>query len=403
MQSHEQFESRKSLSPTLGSMLLQNISSKTLSEKINPTFGPTMLHENVLKYVTTVEIAVTFVYYALLVILIVSGNVLVIAAYVKNWRLHTTTKTFIVGLAAADLMVGFVSIPFWLYVYSCNYFDIILKPVGYDLYITFDIFIGCASIFQLSAISLERCIAIVWPIKHRGMPSRSFHAMIAVAWSLSALMGGFYPIQVKKWESGYTAFLFSVSFAGPFVVLFGVYVLIYNTAIKSRKRVRCEHVSATLRREIRVTGTVALVTGVFLIAWFPFFVVTVVATYELERLPEPPGLLRLIAFVKALHYTNSGLNPIIYGYRSSEMGKTMRNIALKCFPVGKLLKTPSDGCSQKRHNNSGNTTFPANKFTLQSQSVKRRRSMAPTVISVTAFRNKPGAMETRPASNTDKN
>ncbi|KAJ7380037.1 hypothetical protein OS493_012799 [Desmophyllum pertusum] len=97
----------------------------------------------------------------------------------------------------------------------------------------------------------------------------------------------------------------------------------------SRSRVCPELAAATIHREIRVAGTVALVTGLFMVAWFPFFVVTVVATYDLERLPEPPGLLRLIAFVKALHYTNSAINPIVYGYRNTEMRKTMRSVALK--------------------------------------------------------------------------
>lgn len=71
-----------------------------------------------------------------------------------------------------------------------------------------------------------------------------------------------------------------------------------------------------------------------MIAWFPFFVVTVVATYDLERLPEPPGLFRLIASVKALHYTNSALNPILYGYRNPEMRNTMRSVARQCYPLG---------------------------------------------------------------------
>lgn len=394
--------SKVAMSSTLGSMLLQNISSKTFSGRMGPSLQPTMLHENFLKYVTTFEITISLVYYALLMIIIVSGNVLVITAYSKNWRLHTTTNTFILGLAAADLLVGFFSIPLWLYVYSCNYFDIILKPVAYDAYITLDIFIGCASIFQLTAISLERCIAIVWPIKHRGISLRSFHMMIVVAWSVSALMGGLYLIQLKKWENGYTAFVFSVSFAGPFVLLFGVYVLIYNTAIKSRTRVRCEYFSATLRREIRVTGTVALVTGVFMMAWLPFFVVTVVATYELERLPNPPDLLRLVAFVKALHYTNSGLNPMIYAYRNSEMGKTMRSIASSCFPLGKLLKSRSRESSHARHNNSANTTLPANNFLLQNQSSKRGQSTPSTVTSVTTFLSKAGGGESRPPCLTDE-
>lgn len=382
------------MSATQSTVPFANFSTKKLGS-LNPTVATTSLHEVFLKYVTTLELTLSFVYYAFVFIAVVVGNALVIAAYKKNWRLRTTTNTFILGLATADLLVGFISIPLWLYVYSCHYFDIILRALPYELYITFDIFIGCASIFQLTAISLERCIAIVWPIRHRGIRTGVFRAMQVLAWGASAVVAGLYPIQLKHWEEGYTALIFSICFAGPFIVLFTVYILIYDTAIKSRTRVRSELARATMHREIRVTGTVALVTGVFMIAWFPFFVVTVLATYELESLPEPAGLLRLIAFVKALHYTNSGLNPMIYGYRNPEMRKTMRSIALKFCLLRSLFNRPHG--LQTRQSRSGTSgTSPGN--TLGVRNPQSGRTLTPTVINAVAFVNKAGDVESRPAS-----
>lgn len=310
---------------------LANVSTVTVSELASPTSAWFSNHG---KFITTGEFVVSVLFYSCVFLAILVGNVLVISAYEKNWRLQTTTNTFILGLAVSDLLAGFVSIPFWLYVYSCHHFKITLHPVAYEMYITFDVFIGCASIFQLTAISIERCIAIVWPIRHRALREGIFHAMILTAWGCSAIVAGLYPVQLKHWEKGYTAFIFSTCFIGPFIVMSGVYFLIYETARHSRSRVHAGGAAPSIHREIRVAGTVALVTGVFMIAWFPFFVVTVVATYDLERLPEPPGLFRLIASVKALHYTNSALNPILYGYRNPEMRNTMRSVARHCYPLG---------------------------------------------------------------------
>lgn len=384
------------MSTTRSSGILTNLSTGRLNRTLA---SPTSLHENFLKCVTTWEIVLSFMYYACVFIAAVFGNTLVIAAYKTNWRLQTTTNTFILGLATADLMVAFISIPIWLYVYSCHYFDITLDPVAYEVYITLDIFIGCASIFQLTAISLERCIAIVWPIRHRGIHAGVFHGMMVLAWVASAFVAGLYPLQLKHWEEGYTAFIFSTCFAGPFVILFGVYILIYDTAVKSRTRVRSELPRATMHREIRVTGTIALVTGVFMIAWFPFFVVTVLATYELEHLPEPAGLLRLIAFVKALHYTNSSLNPMIYGYRNTEMRKTMRGIALQCFPLSRLFRGSfSFPTRQSRSGNSG-TPAPAG-ATLAVMGRSEARSVTPSIITVVTFENRAGCVESRLASVT---
>ena len=383
-----------SMSSTLQTALLTNISTEALRKVI---VSPTPLPADV-KYLTTSEVVISVIYYSCIIIAIVFGNVLVISAFEKNWRLQTTTNTFIVGLAVADLMVGLISIPCWLYVYSCHYFDATLHPVGYELYITFDIFIGCASIFQLTAISLERCIAIVWPIKHRGIHEGVFRAMIFVAWGCSAFVAGLYPIQLKRWEEGYSAFIFALCFVVPFIVMFGVYVLIYDTVARSRTRVHPELAAATIHRETRVAGTVALVTGVFLIAWFPFFVVIVVATYNLEILPEPPGLFRLIAFVKALHYTNSALNPVVYGYRNPEMRKSMRSVALRCCPLIAQLRTTRPSCLQERLDPQGTQGFLPGTSLAVTNLFERRSTPSSGALTVVAYVNRDGDVESRPAS-----
>ncbi|XP_078350187.1 beta-1 adrenergic receptor-like [Oculina patagonica] len=382
------------MSSTLRTVLFTNISTEPLQRL---TTAPTPFLQDV-KYLTTSEVVISTLYYACVVFTIFVGNALVISAYQKNWRLQTTTNTFILGLAVADLMVGFVSIPCWFYVYSCHYFDTTLHPVGYELYITLDVFIGCASIFQLTAISIERCIAVVWPIRHRAIHEGVFHAMILIAWCCSALVAGLYPIQLKHWEEGYTVFIFTMCFVGPFIVMFGVYLLIYETAGRSRTRVYPELAAATIHREIRIAGTVALVTGLFMIAWFPFFVVTVVATYDLERLPEPPGLFRLIAFVKALHYTNSALNPILYGYRNPEMRKTMHSVAFACCPLLAMFKRRPSGL-QARLNRGGMQAFvPGTMLAVPSLFERRSTPSNGTATTVVAFVNRGGEVESRPAS-----
>ena len=225
-------------------------------------------------YPSSIEVVASLIYFSLLSCAIVCGNLLVIAAYERNWRLQTITNTFILGLAVADLIVGVVSIPFWLYVYSCHYFQRKLHPAGYKFYITFDVFIGCASIFQLTAISIERCIAIVWPLRHRTIHQGKFLVMIYGAWASAASLAALYPIQLGHWQRSYSTMMFLVCFAGPLVVLFVVYIIIYETAVNSNARVSPSGIAWSVHREIRVASTVALVTGLFIFAWLPFFVIT---------------------------------------------------------------------------------------------------------------------------------
>lgn len=376
---------------------LANISTFVLPELASPTSA--WFSENG-KFITTAEFVVSVLFYCCVFLAILVGNVLVILAYERNWRLQTTTNTFIIGLAVSDLLVGFVSIPFWLYVYSCHYLDVTLHPVGYEMYITFDVFIGCASIFQLTAISIERCIAIVWPIRHRALREGIFHAMILAAWGCSAVMAGLYPVQLKHWEGGYTAFIFSTCFIGPLIVMSVVYFLIYETARDSRSRVHAARAAPTIHREIRVAGTVALVTGVFMIAWFPFFVVTVVATYDLERLPEPPGLFRLIAFVKALHYINSALNPILYGCRNPEMRKTMLNVVRQCDPLRSREQRYPSRLQAMLDPRRTREFLPGTSLAVQWPDERRSTPIIGnnTTTTVVSFVNRDGYVESRPTS-----
>ena len=322
-----------------------------------------------LPFPTTFELVASFAYYGVLWLVILIGNLLVIVSYQSNWRVQTVTNLFVASLAVNDLMVAFISIPSWIYSYSCKYYQGVVHPAAYEFYITLDVFIGCASIMLLTAISLERCVAIVTPMKHRALNVSKFQTMIVLAWAFALVVAAMYPIQLKHWQSEYTTFVFLTCFLGPLGVIMVVYTLVYKTAVRSKFRVYPLGIGATLHREIRVASTIALVTGIFIAAWLPFFVVTLIATYDLQSLPEPPTLFRLIAFVKALHYANSAVNPFVYGYRSLEMRRTMKRLLAKLFCVNFQTNRPfldsrkrsgRSGCNQDNagSNTSSTTQLP---------------------------------------------
>ena len=49
---------------------------------------------------------------AILNVVVIGGNILVVAAVVTSNKLRTVTNTFIVSLAVADLLVGILVLPF---------------------------------------------------------------------------------------------------------------------------------------------------------------------------------------------------------------------------------------------------------------------------------------------------
>lgn len=77
---------------------------------------------------------------------------------------------FVAGLAVADLLVGLISIPMWMYMLflsskeSNNSLENIQLNSIYD---ALDVFAALNSIFHLTAISVERFFAAVYPRRHR--------------------------------------------------------------------------------------------------------------------------------------------------------------------------------------------------------------------------------------------
>ena len=96
-------------------------------------------------------------------LLVILGNLLVVIAFLTTTKLKTKTNYFIFSLAVADLLVGLFSVPLWMYfILSLDF-----KNNLYQYYQLGDIVSGVSSIMHLTCISVERCYAIVAPLKHR--------------------------------------------------------------------------------------------------------------------------------------------------------------------------------------------------------------------------------------------
>ena len=107
---------------------------------------------------------VLLVFSQALAFLIIVGNSLVITTYRRNAFLHTRTNIFIVSLVVSDLLVGAVSVPIWTYLTFVNFQNIPIHLL--ENYLFFDIFSTLASIFNFTAISIDRCYVISRPFTY---------------------------------------------------------------------------------------------------------------------------------------------------------------------------------------------------------------------------------------------
>ena len=277
------------------------------------------------------ELFIVTAMYCILIVTILTGNGMILTSFVINRKLRTVTNTLIINLSVSDALVGLVSIPCWMYIFLSTNIGKPYSEESYLFYITMDIFIGTASILHLTSISIERCYAIVKPLRHRTLSTRAFNAMIVIPWAYAIIVASLQPVQFGRWTEGYTVLMTTTGFFIPFLIILLAYVTIFLYARSSAKPnlARPRVHKRAYHNEIRLSATVALITGLFVIAWLPLFVVTVMATYHPQRLPSPLWLIRLLEFIKFCHYGNSAINPFVYAYRNKEMIRTFRFIGLR--------------------------------------------------------------------------
>ncbi|XP_031565990.1 octopamine receptor Oamb-like [Actinia tenebrosa] len=279
------------------------------------------------------ELIAISVLYGILLVAILAGNGLILASFVINKKLRTITNRLVVGLAISDVLVGLVSIPCWMYVFICQFKGITYNSWVYQFYIVFDIFIGSASILQLTAIGIERCHAVVRPFRHRTLPKRAFYVMVSVPWFYAGFVAVLQPVQYKSWREVYTILMTTTCFLGPLLINVLSYSCIVKFAhSKPRRNLTEQRIpNSVYRKEIKLAVTVALITALFVVAWLPLFVVTVIGTYHPQNLPSPVWSDRLIKFVKWMHYGNSAVDPFFYAYRNKDIILTFRFIVLRLF------------------------------------------------------------------------
>lgn len=127
------------------------------------------------------QTVVSFLLLVAIDIAIIIGNVLVVAAVAITKKLRTTTNMFICSLAVADLLVGVAVLPYSL---TLEVLDMwLFGELWCSLWLAVDVLLCTASILHLCAISLDRYLAIAYPIHYpRLMSSTRGKSLIVAVW-----------------------------------------------------------------------------------------------------------------------------------------------------------------------------------------------------------------------------
>ncbi|XP_036003052.1 trace amine-associated receptor 1-like [Fundulus heteroclitus] len=265
-----------------------------------------------------------YVFLGSLSLITVCGNLLVIISIIYFKQLHTPNNYLVLSLAVADLLVGVLVFPFSMTftVTSCWYDeDLFCKVRG-----IFDVTLSTASILNLCCISIDRYYAVCKPLTYKStITDRITAIMVLVCWGTAALIG--IGIVIAGFNQGKcegncvidalisTTLACIFSFYIPVIVMLAIYLKIFlvaqsqlnsihSTACQSRKLT-----AAVSKMERKATKTLAVVMGVFLLCWSPYFLCIIFQSLTYDVTP--------IAAIETLNWltlSNSMLNPFIYAF-----------------------------------------------------------------------------------------
>ncbi len=259
-----------------------------------------------------------------LIIVIVVGNLLAIAAYYKATRLRIVTRCFIINLAVTDLLVGAIIMPFWFHRMLQD--RQVMASVLYKAWITLDISCATASITSLAVVSIDRYIVISKPLSYeRFLPKSRAIFVILIVWCYSF---GVAVLREIEWHY-YSLLVTGFSFLLPLGTILFAYANIFKAAKFQAKRIRrsclpnsSESNKKHFDKELKATKTISLVIGAFLVCWLPFFVLSILS----QHCTKCTISFEVVIMVKWLHYANSALNPIIYSMHNRDFRAALHSL-----------------------------------------------------------------------------
>ena len=311
-------------------------SSFTLNSSTPP---PNLSQWDLHEHDTSAGDIIQSVFLALVILVGMTANSLVCLIIYKQRNLHTVLYSFLVSLSISDLLHAALKMPTTL----LSTLHIRWYPHTSFCYITtpFGVLFGAATVFNLCAVALNQFFIIVKPL-HYPMVMTARHAghVIAGLWAASVAIS----LPPMFWRSAdticksgavssdnylsevlYLSALWTFVVIIPSVVMGISYTKIFLVARRQIFKMREDtelngglKATRTRRREFRAAGLLALIGGVFILCWLPFFIVQTLHKFSDTKIAS--FYFRLFLCVM---YSKSAINPLLYTALNKELRKAL--------------------------------------------------------------------------------
>ena len=264
-------------------------------------------------------------------LLIIGGNILTLVVLKRTKKLHDIpTHVFTASLALSDGFVG-ILIPFRLAMQTSEdvrYWQLSECIIRGLYYAVIPI-----TLFTLSAIAVDRYIAVVHPLTYRRRMTRRIAIVLStLIWIVMFVVAMWFVCYVEQVPGHLEVakdllpeklfvILIQMVILTPIALTILLYLGIY---INLRKRASIGSVICSDRHESvenqsskrakAITRMMALVVGYLLISWLPYYIL--ISTYTLKESTTPDWYWYAFQISTCLFYSNSFVNPVIYSWKN---------------------------------------------------------------------------------------
>ena len=283
----------------------------------------------------------------------VIGNAVVLWLFYKNESLRTISNWFLASLCVADFLAGLVVDPMYIAirVFAQPRKGSNLLNVIYMVWIHST----AATVFNLCCVSVDRFIAIRFPLRYQDIITKQrCYAVIIMVWLISLFLP-FSKILADN-HMNVEDFWFSLSFVFfklPITVVTLCYFAIFKAARKQASRINRENLQKTNEKNAparamqnyKAIKTIGFVLGVFIVSWMPSLVVSVVDYVTASDKCVDHKLVYVVwPWIEVIGLTSSAINPWIYVFRNGEFREALR----RCFHFFPLKVTPQFALTHDR-------------------------------------------------------
>ena len=260
----------------------------------------------------------TYIVVCILIPVGLLSNGLIIRLVTKFKKLQNPTGYMIASLSITDFLIAILLLAYVFF----HTFKFLQTVIGYYCLTSIDILLSSVSLLHIAAISIERAVAVLWPLRFKSNFKKTTRITVSVIWLVCIVQAVSAFCTSYTSNELYVSIIFYIivvtSFLVPLIIVCVSYTCVVITALKNvtekRSFVRkcpMENVDERIRamrcREVKIAINVAAMVLPICSGWSFFFISTI---YEEISGVHYSGLINW--FLTYIPFISSSVNPFIY-------------------------------------------------------------------------------------------